>query len=122
MLGYYLKVENEYYIWIHSQKPKAFLFGKIKTAILYSFLMALPIVIILGISNPQNIWILLLLMLIGWAVLAGQIVSKYAAYPTEMSIMQAVYLMSFLNLPPILIFLIPYLFKKSEIRLRHLLK
>ena len=121
-LSYYSMPENEYYVWIHNLKPKAFLFSKIKTALLFSSSIALPIVIILAIFNPQYIGLLSIFFLIGWAFLISVIVSKYAAYPDEMNITQGIFLALCIWFPPILIVLIPYLFKQSENRLVGLLK
>lgn len=121
-LSYYSMPENEYYVWIHNLKPKAFLFSKIKTALLFSSSIALPIAIILAIFNPQYIGLLSLFFLIGWAFLISLIVSKYAAYPDEMNITQGIFLALCIWFPPILIVLIPYLFKQSENRLVGLLK
>lgn len=121
-LSYYSMPENEYYVWIHNLKPKAFLFSKIKTALLFSSSIALPIAIILAIFNPQYIGLLSLFFLIGWAFLISVIVSKYAAYPDEMNITQGIFLALCIWFPPILIVLIPYLFKQSENRLVGLLK
>lgn len=122
LLSYYTKPENEYYVWTHSLKPKAFLFSKIKTALLYSSSIALPIAIILAIFNPEKIGILSLSWLVCWGFLISIIVSKYAAYPDEMNITQGVFLSLCIWFPPILIVVIPYLFKKSENRLSGLLK
>lgn len=121
-LSYYSKPENEYYVWTYNLKPKAFLFSKIKTALLFSSSMALPIALILAIFNPQNIGMLLIFFLIGWAFLISIIVSKYAAYPDEMNITQGVFVALCLWFPPILIVIIPYLFKQSQNRLSGLLK
>ncbi|MFC2188344.1 ABC transporter permease [Fulvivirgaceae bacterium LMO-SS25] len=121
-LSFYTKPENEYYIWAYNVGAKEFLFNKIKTAILFSALLALPIAIILAIFYPQNIGTLSLLFLVGWAFLISIIVSKYAAYPDEMNITQGILLALCIWFPPVLIVIIPYLFKKSENRLSRLLK
>ncbi len=121
-LSYYSKPENEYYVWTYSLKPKSFLFSKIKTALLFSSIIALPIAVVLAIFNPQNIGILSLFFLIGWAFLISIIVSKYAAYPDEINITQSIFLALCIWFPPILIVIIPYLFKQSQNRLSKLLK
>lgn len=121
-LSYYTKPENEYYVWTYNVNAKEFLFSKIKTAILFSASLALPIAIVIAIFYPQNIGILLLFFLVGWAFLISVIVSKYSAYPDEMNITQAILLALCIWFPPILVVLIPYLFKKSENRLSILLK
>jgi len=121
-LSYHANSENEFYVWTYNVKAKIFLLNKIKTAILFSTLLALPIAIVIAISYPQNIGILSLLFLVGWAFLISVIVSKYSAYPDEMNITQGVLLALCIWFPPILVVLIPYLFKKSENRLSSLLK
>ncbi len=121
-LSYYTKPENEYYVWIYNVNAKEFLFSKIKTAILFSTSLALSIAIVIAIFYPQNIGILLLFFLVGWTFLISVIVSKYSAYPDEMNITQGILLALCIWFPPILVILIPYLFKKSENRLSSLLK
>lgn len=121
-LGYYAKPENDYYIWIYNLNPKRFLFSKIKTAIRFSFWIAFPIALIIGIFFHQRIYVLPLFFLLGWAFLIGMIVSKYAAYPDELNLTQTILLMLCISLPPLLILLIPYLFRKSEHRLSSLLQ
>lgn len=121
-LSYYTKPENEYYVWTYNQNPRQFLFSKIKTAILFSSSLALPIALILSIFFYQNIDLILLFSLVGWAFLTAIIVTKYSAYPDEMNIPQGILLAVCLWFPPILIVLIPYLFRKSENQLSSLLK
>ena len=98
------------------------LFRKIKTAILYSGLLALPIALVLAIFYHQNIPILGILFLIGWAILLSMIVGKYAAYPAEINITQSIFLAMSIWFLPMLIVIIPYLFKESKDRLSSLLQ
>lgn len=122
MLGYYIKPENEYYIWIFQQKPTAFLWAKIKTAWLFASLLALPIVLALALAFPQQVGITLLLLLVGGAFLTSMIVGKYAAYPDPLNIIQGITLALCILFPPLLLILTPYFFKKSEIRLSGILQ
>lgn len=121
-LSYYTKPENEYYVWTYNVNSREFLFSKIKTAILFSTSLALPIAIVIATFYPQNIGILSLFFLVGWAFLISVIVSKYSAYPDEMNITQGILLALCIWFPPMLVVLIPYLFKKSENQLSSLLK
>jgi hypothetical protein len=121
-LSYYTKPENEFYVWAYNHTPRQFLFSKIKTAILFSSSIALPIALLLSFFFYQNIGLLLLLFLVGWLFLTAIIVVKYSVFPDEMNIPQAVLLALCLWFPPILLLLIPYLFRKSETRLSSLLK
>jgi hypothetical protein len=121
-LSYYTNPENEYYVWSYNVNAKQFLYGKIKTAILFSSALALPIAIVMAIFYPQNIGILAICFLIGLGFLVSIIVSKYSVYPNDMNIIHGILLALCIWFPPILIVLIPYLFKESETRLSSLLK
>lgn len=121
-LGYYTQPENEYYVWVHALTARQFLFTKIKTALWYSTYLAFPVALVLGIFYPQQIITLLLFFLAGWAFLIFIILSKYAAYPDEFNITQAILLCCCISFPPLLLVLIPYLFYKSQNRLHSLLK
>jgi len=119
-MSYYGRPENEYYVWIHSHSARQFLLEKIKTALLYASGLALPIALVLGLVFPQNLNAILLCFLLGWSFLVFIIVGKYAAYPDEMNIPQGVLLALCIGFPPLLIVLIPYLFRQSENRLNRL--
>lgn len=120
-LSYYSKPEHVYFVWIFDQSPKDFLYAKIKTALLHSALLTLPMAVTLSLFFPQNIWIILLFFIIGWAFLVFMIVAKYSVYPDDMTLLQGILLALCIWFPPVLLFLIPYLFKKSEHRLRKFL-
>lgn len=121
-LSFYAKPENEYYVWTFNLQPRAFLFSKIKTALGYSSAIALPIALSLSFFNPEQISIIAMFFIIGWGFLICILVNKYAAYPNEMNIVQGIFLALCVWFPPILIVLIPYLFKQSERRLSAFLK
>lgn len=120
-LSYYSKPEHVYFVWIFDQTPKDFLHDKIKTALLHSALLTLPMVLTLSLFFSQNTGIILLFFIIGWAFLVFMIVAKYSVYPDDMTLLQGILLALCIWFPPVLLFLIPYLFKKSEHRLRKFL-
>ncbi len=121
-LTYYTQPEHQYYVWMHNLSPKMFLFRKIKTAVLHSAYLVLPIAITLGIYSPESIDVLLLFLLMGWAFLVCRVIIKYAAYPDTLTIPQGILLALCFGFPPLLLAVIPYLFSKSENRLSNLLK
>jgi hypothetical protein len=120
-LTYYSKPEHPYYVWMHAHDAKGFLFMKIRTALLYVTILAVPIIIALGIGFPEHILILLGFIALGIAYLISMIVSKYAAYPDELNLPQGLLLALCIWLPPMLLIIIPLLFRKSTRRLSHLL-
>ena len=121
-LSFYLTPETEYFVWTYSMNARNFLFSKMKTAILFSSTLVLPIVILLSIFFQENVGILLLFLLIGWGFLIFTIVTKYSSYPNEINIPQSLLLALCIGLPPMLIILIPIMFLKAENRLKRLLK
>jgi hypothetical protein len=121
-VGFYLNPENEYFVWIYGMNPKKFLFSKMKTAILFSSTLVLPIVILLSVIFPQNIGFLFLFISFGWAFLVCTIVTKYSSYPNEINIPKGLLLGLCVGLPPMLVILIPSMFLKAENRLKKLLK
>ncbi|AWL08845.1 hypothetical protein HME7025_00976 [Aquirufa nivalisilvae] len=121
-LFYHSKAENEYYVWSFHLKPRAFLLRKIKTALMYSSLLALPIALLLSFFFYPNIGIILLFIGLAWAFLISMIVSKYSEYPNEIYLTPSIFLAICLWFPPFLLIFIPYFFKKSEHRISRLLK
>lgn len=122
IMNFYAKPENEFYVWSYSLNARQFLFEKLKTALLFSTVLSLPTVLILGISFSQNIHILLLFLAFGYISLMAMIVTKYSAYPQEINLNQGFLLAIGIISPPLLIVMIPYFFMRSTKRLRHLLK
>ncbi len=121
-LGYYGVLENNFYVWNYAMNARQFLFSKIRTALVYSSFLVLPVSLVLGIAFSGEIENILIVMLVGWCFNAFMIVSKYATYPGDPGIFRGVLIALCLSFPPVLIVLIPYLFRKSEIRLGYLLK
>lgn len=120
--GYYTTTENEYYVWIYPVPAKTFLLKKIQTGLLFSAALAFPPAIALALFYVEHLGLLLLFVLCGWAFLIAMIVTKYSAYPGEINIPQAVLLALCVLFPPLLLILIPYLFKQSKNRLNRILQ
>jgi hypothetical protein len=121
-LSFYLTTENEYFVWNYSLNPRNFLLNKLKTALLHSSVLAIPIVVLLSFYFPQNTGLLFAFLLIGWLWIICAIVTKYSSYPNEINIPNGLLFALCLSLPPVLVILTPILFYKSEKRLKYLLK
>lgn len=80
-MGYYTTMEPDYYVWLHNDNPKRFLFQKLKTAILYAFALVVVPIVALSVFFSEFIWILLLTILIGFLNLAITILLKYKEFP-----------------------------------------
>ncbi len=119
--GYYLKPENEYFVWVYNCTPARFLFEKIKTALLFSFCLCLPVLILLSISYLEHIGVLLVFTFLGLLYLTTWILAKYSAYPEEIGITQGV-IFAIGLFPPMLIVIIPLFASQSVNKLKEILK
>jgi len=119
--GYYSNPEQEYYVWSYRLKPAQFLFGKLRTALLFSFLLCLPAALLLSIVFYNSTGYVALSMVAGLAFLAGVVTAKYAAYPGKISLPQGFMLAFCVYFPPLLALVIPYFFITAIQRLNRLL-
>ncbi|MDR2145396.1 MAG: hypothetical protein LBE91_02915 [Tannerella sp.] len=122
VLSYYVKYENEYFVWSYSLSPAKFLMEKISIAFSFSFYLCIPIVILLSVIFFEYIGILLFSTLLGYLYLVTIILAKYTAYPDEMNFAQAILLVICIFFPPMLIAVIPYFANKSVSKLKVYLK
>jgi hypothetical protein len=120
-LSFYSQPENEYYVWNYSLTPRKFIFQKIFIAIIHSSLLTAPALLTLMIAF-SNIWILLLIQMLGYLALTTIILTKYAAFPNQINIPQFIILILSLQFPPILIFVIPYFHFRALKQLKVYLK
>lgn len=121
-LTYYQFADYEYYVWTHSMKPAQFLLHKIKTAIGYATIPALPVVVLLCIFFTANVGYILLFMLAGYVYLCCMIAARYSAYPNEINLPEGILLAISIGLPPALIAILPYFINRSLKRLSAVLK
>ncbi|WP_232829118.1 ABC transporter permease [Aureibaculum luteum] len=121
-LSYYAKLENEYYVWSFSDSSKVFLIKKIRTALLFSTFLSLPIVIFLILFFHSELETLLIFWILGYAYLVTVILAKYSIYPYEINIPQGVLIAVSLVFPPLLIGIIPYFYSQSVKRLKTILE
>ena len=121
VLCFYLIPENEYFVWSYSCTPANFLIEKIKTAFIFTFCLCLPVLLLLGIFYVEYIGILLVCNLLGYAYLTCVILAKYAAYPGEIDLGQAILLGLTFIFPPLLIAVIPFFANQSANKLKHFL-
>jgi hypothetical protein len=121
-LTYYIKPENEYFVWSYSASPAKFLFGKLNTATKYSILLVLPVLISLIAFNPGEADSILMFFMIGLTFLWTIILAKYSAYPNEMNLPEGILIAICIYFPPVLLALIPFFYVKSVKKLNALLK
>ena len=121
-LAYYQLPDYEYYVWAHNMKPAQFLLHKIKTAIGYATLLALPIAILLCTFFTANSGYVLIFLLAGYVYLCCMIAARYSAYPNEINLPEGILLAISIGVPPALLAILPYFINRSLKRLSTVLK
>ncbi|MCB9361405.1 MAG: ABC transporter permease [Flavobacteriales bacterium] len=120
-LNFYSKPEPKHLVWIHAQTPKLFINKKIKVAILYSFILILPIILSLSIINIEKAYLLVIFSVFGISTVVVSLLGKYAFYPSEINISQGMLISVSLIFPPITLIIIPILYIRSTQNLTHIL-
>lgn len=120
--SFYAEPEEDYFVWIFSKTPQSFLFSKIKIALFYLTLLCLPIWISLGIAFTENWRVLFIFQGLGYLYLITVLLAKYSAFPRKVSVPQGFLLAFGVWLPPLLILIIPFFYKKSIQQLNSILE
>jgi len=120
-LTFYTEPENEYFVWIHKLKAGAFLLDKIKTAVVFSSLLSLPVTLSLLIFFRAHIASIVIFQLLGYCYLAMMILAKYTSYPEKINLPQAILFATALVVPPLFLALIPFFYFQSVKRLKVIL-
>jgi len=120
-LTFYTKPEQPFYVWIHSISTSEFLYSKIKTAIMFSLALGSPIIISLLVFFPiENADIIVILIILSLLIIVISILGKYSFYPSETPL-HLIIIISCIGFPPLLIFVLPYFYYKSNQNLKNLL-
>jgi len=127
--SYYIYLESEYFVLLHSLTPKKFLIEKMNTAFLFTAYLFLPILIsliIFIINNSfsiddinvfQFLKILLAFILVGYSILTMFILAKYSNFPHEIGLKEVMILFIGVIFPPAILVIIPYFYRRSTYRL-----
>jgi hypothetical protein len=119
---FYSKPENEYFVWSFNSTPIHFLISKIKTGILFSTMLSLPVIAILSFNYFENLFIIFTFYFLGIVFLMTIISAKYAAFPNEMNLPEGIILALCVSAPPLLLLFTPYFFIKASKTLKRQLE
>lgn len=120
-LSCYFKPENEYYVWVYAMKPAAFIKHKIVTALTSMTILSIPLLGILLLSFPAQMWITISVQVVAYLYLIMIVLAKYSAYPREMNIPQALLISLTIWFPPIIFIIIPLFYRQAIKRLKPIL-
>jgi hypothetical protein len=112
-LMFYQDPEPSFYVWVHANDPHSFLKRKLKIALGYQLLIGLPFLLVIYYFFPE----------VGWALLIGPVIAalnlvliifmKYSNFPHPLNIMHSFALLAGLVLWPLLLFLLPYYYRRA---------
>jgi len=121
VIGFYPKPENEYFVWSFALTSKQFIVEKIKTALFYTTILCLPVLLPLCFFYYTNFVSLLTFYVIGCFFLMTIIFAKYAAYPDEMNIPEGIIIAVSVAFPPLIFVFAPYFYIKALKKLERFL-
>ncbi len=110
---FYLRIEPMIYVWIYRFSPRKFLWLKLKSAYKCTMILIFPMIILIGIFFPESMLGLLIALIYGLMILTLLILAKWASYPEEINIPQAVLMGIAFLLPPVLVFIMFMFYKKA---------
>lgn len=122
ILSYIGFVEPSNYINIYNETSKGFIFEKIKTTILYTCLSIIPLAIIQLVLFPESIIPLIFIIVIGLLILIYFVIGKYSNFPEVMSVPDTILFIASIFIPLLLVYSIPLFWKKSQQKIKHLLR
>jgi hypothetical protein len=122
VMGFYYQPEKRVLVWIFACSPSLFLLKKIRFALQAVLFLNIPILIALLFYYPQNVWLILGLQALGLIYLAAFLLARYAAYPQEMGIPQALLFVFSFWFPPMLLIIIPIFYRRAIQSLQSLLQ
>lgn len=121
-LMFYMQSETVYLVWIHALSPPRFLIHKISLALLYATLLCLPFAAVILIFFMDHAGYLAMIYLLGILYLATAVLGKYAFFPAPMNVPQGLLMAFSFGFPPMLLFLLPYFYKRSVRQLKPVLQ
>jgi hypothetical protein len=113
--------EPTWYIWNEAKSPTEFLFSKIKIGWICNLISSTVPALILCFILPSSILVFVSMWAFSFVLCAYSVLSKYAYIPDQIPALQGFLFSINLIFPPLLLFSIPYLFKKAEQNLKHFL-
>lgn len=121
-LVFYMQSETVYLVWIHALSPPQFLFHKVSLALLCATLLCMPFAAVMLIFFMDHAGYLALIYILGTIYLATAVLGKYAFFPAPMNVPQGLLMAFSFWFPPMLLFLLPYFYKRSIRQLKPVLQ
>jgi len=121
-LSFYGQPEHEYLVWINSLTPGKFLLKKIQIASLHSSILSIPVLLLLLLFFYESWLPLLIIQGVGYLALTTMILARYSAFPDPINLPQGIMLALAIQLPVLLVIVIPYFYLQSLKKLNRVLR
>lgn len=121
LVGYYHKSEPVEYVWVYSLNPSRFLKKQVKDSWIGASIIILPVVIFLILINAEAWYLPVVIYILGILNLTNLILVKYTDFPDETTLANGVIASLGVLLPPLLIFMLPYFYRKAKTNLKQVL-
>jgi len=121
-LSYYTSLEEHFYVWFYSLNAKMFILNKAQILIAYTTLLCFPILLVLTIFFKEQFLQILIVQCIGYVYVLTALLSKYSNLPNRITLLEIIIFSVSLVIVPLLVFIIPYFYFKSQKRLKETLE
>jgi len=116
--SFYSHLDPIFYVWIHAEPAGLFLRKKIKTALLYSSWLTLPVLMMLVFFYPAQAILMIISFMVGLLYISMAVLSVYTNFPARMTIIQKFQSYMGILYPPALLFVIPNFYFQAVRRLK----
>ncbi|MBL4708013.1 MAG: hypothetical protein JKY48_06185 [Flavobacteriales bacterium] len=110
---FYSFTEPDYYVWVYREGARKVLSQKFKKGLSNLFIGIIPILILLLIFFPDGVIYPLITIALSGLFLMANMVLKYAHFPRNFEVIQAILLPLTFLFPPLLFAIIPYYYSKA---------
>lgn len=121
-LSFYIKPEEYHFVWIYSKNVKGFLVKKLLDSYLCCSIIMSPIILSLSIAFFDKTWIVFLIMMVGLIFLSTIILAKYARFPKELNLPEAILFSMCFWFPPLLLVVLPIFYIHANRNLKTILE
>jgi hypothetical protein len=121
-IPFFTNPESSYYVWIYAMRPARFIQHKIGISILYSTLLCLPVIGGMLYFFFDHLKYVLIVYVLGQLYIIAMLLGKYAFFPEKVNLPQMIIMGISLLFPPLLLFIIPYFYLKSQKQLKAILE
>ncbi len=121
-MTFYSVVEQVQFVWIFSVSPRRFLWYKIRVMLVQTAVLCAPVLLVLSYFFLNYWYVVWVVFLFGLLLILLAILAKYATFPKNMSLPQAIIVGISVALPPMLLLILPLFYRRAILSLKAILQ